>query len=405
MKIAIIGAGAAGLAAAKNLGTCHTITVFEALPSLAGVWAVHASAPCQPIYEELRTNIPIDLMAFWDFPFDANDKRASTGDFPEAEVVRAYLARYADHFKLAPLIQFDRRVVSVEKISDGWQVQLDSNEICCFDAVVVCNGHYHQPFFPAVPGLEDFHGRATHSANFVRGVDHRKETVVIWGGHASGTDLVRLIAPHAKQVFWSGHAPTMADATSDLSNVQCCADIERFEDERVVLTDGETVTGIDRVIFCTGYQYDFPFLSKSLLHHDGFQLTQLYRDLLHVDHPTLAFVGIPSLIIPFPLFDIQSRWLNALWSGNLIAPSSEDQRTWLLARDQAFAQTALPPRAFHRLGERQMHYLTDLLSEAGGPPMPDWFASAAKAAQSHRLRYASDYRDQPFNPSAYPPPS
>ena len=197
----------------------------------------------------------------------------------------------------------------------------------------------------------------------------------------------------------------MADATSDLSNVQCCADIERFEDERVVLTDGKTVTGIDRVIFCTGYQYDFPFLSKSLLHHDGFQLTQLYRDLLHVDHPTLAFVGIPSLIIPFPLFDIQSRWLNALWSGNLIAPSSEDQRTWLLARDQAFEQTALPPRAFHRLGERQMHYLTDLLSEAGGPPMPAWFASAAKAAQSHRLRYASNYRDQPFNPSAYPPPS
>ena len=26
-------------------------------------------------------------MAFWDFPFDANDKRVSTGDFPEAEVV------------------------------------------------------------------------------------------------------------------------------------------------------------------------------------------------------------------------------------------------------------------------------------------------------------------------------
>ena len=46
-----------------------------------------------------------------------------------------------------------------------------------------------------------------------------------------------------------------------------------------------------------------------------------------------------------------------------------------------------------------------LLFEAGEPPMPDWFASAAKAAQSHRLRYASNYRDQPFNPSAYPPPS
>ena len=52
-----------------------------------------------------------------------------------------------------------------------------------------------------------------------------------------------------------------------------------------------------------------------------------------------------------------------------------------------------------------MHYLTDLLSEAGGRQCLTEFASAAKAAQSHRLRYASNYRDQPFNPSAYPPPS
>ena len=43
MNIAIIGAGAAGLATAK-FRHLPTITVFEALPSLAGVWASHASA-------------------------------------------------------------------------------------------------------------------------------------------------------------------------------------------------------------------------------------------------------------------------------------------------------------------------------------------------------------------------
>ena len=35
----------------------------------------------------------------------------------------------ADHFNLVPLIQFDRRVFSVEKVSDGWQVLLDNSEI------------------------------------------------------------------------------------------------------------------------------------------------------------------------------------------------------------------------------------------------------------------------------------
>ena len=120
----------------------------------------------------------------------------------------------------------------------------------------------------------------------------------------------------------------MADATSDLSNVQCCADIERFEDERVVgLTAKRYRHRHSDLLYWLPIRLSFPVQKPTPSRR--FRLAQLYRDLLHVDHPSLAFVGIPSLIIPFPLFDIQSRWLNALWSGNLIAPSSEDQRTWL----------------------------------------------------------------------------
>ena len=202
MNIAIIGAGAAGLAAAKNLGAATPSPCLRRYRASLVFGRLTRARHANRSTRNSGRTFPLTSWPFGTSRSMRMTKPASTGDFPEAEAVRAYLARYADHFNLAPLIQFDRRVVSVEKASDGWQALLDTNKISCFDAV---GGHYHQPFFPAVPGLEDFHGRATHSANFVRGVDHRKETVVIWGGHASGTDLVGLIAPHAKRVFWSGH--------------------------------------------------------------------------------------------------------------------------------------------------------------------------------------------------------
>lgn len=61
MKIAIIGAGYAGLTAAYDLGKAgHTVTVYEALPAAgglaAGFKAPHWEWPLEKFYHHLFTN-------------------------------------------------------------------------------------------------------------------------------------------------------------------------------------------------------------------------------------------------------------------------------------------------------------------------------------------------------------
>ncbi|EFJ45244.1 hypothetical protein VOLCADRAFT_106057 [Volvox carteri f. nagariensis] len=130
---AVIGAGAAGLAAARELrDEGHDVTVLEQSPYVGGVWRydprtetgdllganpdrsrVHSS-----MYEKLRTNLPRELMSFVDFPFDAaflgprysSDPRRFCG---HAEVL-GYLDAFADYFELRALVRTRTRVLSVQ---------------------------------------------------------------------------------------------------------------------------------------------------------------------------------------------------------------------------------------------------------------------------------------------------
>ena len=59
-RVAIIGAGAAGLIAAHcvhKLCTDAEITVFERSSGVGGVWGAH-NAGTSPMYKSLRTNLP-----------------------------------------------------------------------------------------------------------------------------------------------------------------------------------------------------------------------------------------------------------------------------------------------------------------------------------------------------------
>ena len=55
------------------------------------------------MYKNLRTNLPKEVMAFPDFPFD--DSECGKRSFIGHDEVRQYLERYTDHFDIRPCIQ------------------------------------------------------------------------------------------------------------------------------------------------------------------------------------------------------------------------------------------------------------------------------------------------------------
>ena len=75
--------------------------------------------------------------------------------------------------------------------------------------------------------------------------------------------------------------------------------------------DGIGVEGkdyaVDHLLFCTGYRYDLPFLPNGIVTIEDNYISALYRDILPPSHPTLGMIGLPFLVVPFPLYAMQAK--------------------------------------------------------------------------------------------------
>src|SRR5579864_6904379 len=108
-KVAIIGTGPSGLAAAKALAE-HGIepVVLEGALNLGGMWAGVGRGAWS---SDMRTNLSHYSCAFSDFPW-----QPGSDVFPVRCEVIEYLTAYAAEFNLLKYIHFDVRVTSVRRI-------------------------------------------------------------------------------------------------------------------------------------------------------------------------------------------------------------------------------------------------------------------------------------------------
>ena len=129
-----------------------------------------------PMYDDLETNIPKELMQYSDYPFSEELRL-----FPEREKVLRYLEEYAQEVR--HLIRFQIQVYDVQKVANGgWIVRFRNLETEQeteepYDAVLVASGHYDVPYIPAIRGLKEwnktFPGSASHSKFYRRPDDYK----------------------------------------------------------------------------------------------------------------------------------------------------------------------------------------------------------------------------------------
>jgi dimethylaniline monooxygenase (N-oxide forming) len=99
----------------------------------------------------------------------------------------------------------------------------------------------------------------------------------------------------------------------------------RFSSTGLTFGDGSS-TELDAVIVCTGYRPVFPyvrFLTASEAHPGRF-----YRNVIHPDYPTLAFVGFarPAIGAIPPTAEMQARWIASVTCGRCVLPSAAEMR-------------------------------------------------------------------------------
>ena len=404
MRVAVIGAGAAGLVTAHELGVeGHRVTVFEQSRHLGGLWNYTDAVEDDPLgqrpsrrihgslYASMRVNLPRDLMAFDGYTFDdAGGGRDDWPRYPHHPRVLEYLRRFATDTGVGDLVRLDHPVRKVVR-GDGWLVDGER-----FDAVAVCNGHFSEPRLPELPGLAEFPGVALHSHNYRRPDALAGKRLVVLGSSVSGGDLSSELAEVA-EVFFSGrlfvNRPPLAEQEG---RIRRCPPLAYFEGADVVLTNGERIREVDAVLFCTGYWYRFPFLASELVSVGDNWVKGLYRQVVAVEAPSLAFIGLPFRIVPFPVFQRQARWWARSLAGSFPLPDLNHRWRDHCEEVARLRSVGVAERHFHRLEDAQIDYMNRLAEQCGDRGVPDWFAALWREHNANARRHPKDYRDRPL---------
>lgn len=191
--VAVIGAGPAGLTAAKHLlEEGFDPIVFEQSDDLGGQW--HARAAHSGVWPGMRANTSRTTTAFSDFP-----PAPAGAMFPRAEDVHAYLHAYAAHFGVSDCVRTGARVLEVARANREWIVRWNENGAvreADFAAVAVATGRFRRPRLPAIAGLDKLaaEGRVLHSFGYGGREEFRGRRVLVYGNSISGLEIASDLA-------------------------------------------------------------------------------------------------------------------------------------------------------------------------------------------------------------------
>jgi hypothetical protein len=353
--VCVIGAGASGLAAIKNLREQgFTVDCYERETDVGGAWNWRHSR--SPVYGSTHLISSKPTSAFPDFPMPDD-----WPDYPGHVQVNDYLRRYAEHFGLREHIWFGTEITSVAAVGeDRWDVTTrptggGAERISRYAAVVIANGHNWSPKLPAYEGVEDFRGEMIHASSYKDAATLRGRRVLVVGAGNTGCDIAVEAATGAAKCWHSSrrgywYAPkyvfgrpadqvndgfaaklplrlrqwlfgrTLALTVGDLrryglpkpdhrvyethpivnsqlpyfighGGITPVGEIAKFDRDGVELANGERIDP-DMVIFATGYLPRFEFLGGDALDADADGRPKLFMHAFPRRHPTLSVVGL-----------------------------------------------------------------------------------------------------------------
>lgn len=207
-KIGIIGAGIAGLGAARLLSAAgYDCEIFEKGDQVGGVWASG--------YHTFGLQTPKSLYEIPDYPMPEDFPRLPTG-----EQLQTYIEDYAKTFNLIDKIKFGCKIKKLEqRDSDSWlliyaQVDSETTHEKTFDFIVVATGLYSNPYIPELPNKNAFQGQILHSSQYTSPDSIKGKNVAVVGFGKSALDIATDATHYANRVnllFREAHWPVPVD--------------------------------------------------------------------------------------------------------------------------------------------------------------------------------------------------
>jgi len=419
-RIAVIGAGACGICAAKYLlEVGFDVTVYEIGSQIGGLWCYQNDNGRSSAYRTLHINTSRGVTRFSDLDFDA-----ATQAFPDHVDMHRYLIRYAEHFGVRPHIRFGSRVTQIRPAFDKareppkWEVELADGAVAAFDAVIVATGHLTKPLH--AQELQQFGGEYLHAHDYKAPEPNIGKRICVVGIGNSACDIasdVCVTSPRCALVARSGvlilpkllfgraftditaqiqrpwiprglrrritrfltwlahgditrlgfkrpteltHVTSNATVVTDIAyrRIAVKQGISAVEGKTIRFVDG-TAEEFDVLIAATGYEIDLDFVPPQVLQVADNQL-ELYMRIVPPEWPGLYLMGFFNTDTALNMvFEHQARWVRELLLENARLPSAGSMRQAIVERAAWYAGQ-YKQSIRHSIEEEHVRYLTDL---------------------------------------------
>lgn len=349
-RLALIGAGPMGLAAAKLLVEQGIeFQGFELNTGVGGLWDI--DGPRSTMYETAHLISSKTMTEFTDFPM-----REEVAEYPSHREMKRYFEEFAEAFDLTRHFRFGAEVLSCEplgKPGEGWRLTWRDDEgehRGEFSGVLIANGTLSTPNMPEFKG--SFSGELIHSSQYRHASRFDGKRVLVIGAGNSGCDIAVDAIHHGvscdlsmrrgyyfvpKYVFGKpadtlGGAIKLPMALKRIvdgmilkwfvgnpqkygfpkpdyklyeshpivnslvlyhaghGDLTVRPDVERFDGKTVHFTDGSKAD-YDMILAATGYKLDYPFIDDALLNWQG-DAPHLYLNCMHPERDDLFVLGM-----------------------------------------------------------------------------------------------------------------
>jgi len=379
-RVAIIGAGPAGLMAAyEALNYGLKPIIFEQSGYLGGVWSPDGST-----WPGMQTNLSKTTCSLPDYPWSSG-----IPDFPTREMMDEYLTGFALEKSVFDCIHFHCPVVNAQPREKGWLINSFNGDEK-FDFLAVASGIFSKRFMPQIP--EKHKGSdIIHSRDYKGPAEFKGKKVAVVGGGFSGVEIAaslgqagvdithvfrspfnvvpryfededssqipidhyfyhrehdwsgltqgevyqklrrdfaqtsgQINVPPALQVDFNSQMPTMLAVSDTYIPLVKEGKIKPFKGNI-----GDLDETFDVMIYATGYECSLPFFGQDVKNRLGFVQEDKYQPLLlHLATwaqglRNLAFIGMNRGPY-FPVMDLQAKWAMKVFAGKMREPSEHD---------------------------------------------------------------------------------
>ena len=217
VRIGVVGAGIAGLAATKVLRSVgNEVLTFDRTPDVGGVWSSTRH------YPGLKTQNTRHTYTFTDY-----DPPDSWPDFPSAKQWHSHIAGYVERFDLADSLKLSTGIAHATPAARGWVLATEAGEKHDVDHLVVANGVFSAPHIPQWPGADvhaDAGGVVKAPSQGLTLDDARGRHVIVVGYGKSACDVAVSLSEVAesltivaRRLLWKGSKRQMGRDIEDMA--------------------------------------------------------------------------------------------------------------------------------------------------------------------------------------------